>query len=42
METHYTAALSYVKHTGYAYQLFETSPLTHELNSLDEVQVMAE
>merc|ERR1719313_2386658 len=41
METHYTAALSYVKHTGYAFQLFETSPNTHELDSLDEVQVMA-
>merc|ERR1719506_1852717 len=42
METHYTAALSYVKHTGYALQLFETSPDTHGLNELDEVQVMAE
>merc|ERR1719183_755186 len=42
METHYTAALSYVKHTGYAFQLFETSPHTHELDNLDEVQVMAE
>merc|ERR1719183_3212042 len=42
METHYTAALSYVKHTGYAFQLFETSPHTHELDTLDEVQVMAE
>merc|ERR1719482_2131073 len=43
METHYTAALTYAKHTGYALQLFETSPKTHEFNSaLDEVQVMAE
>jgi carbonic anhydrase len=40
--THFSAALTYVKHTGYALQLFETSPHTHGLNSLEEVELMAE
>jgi carbonic anhydrase len=42
ISTHYTAALNYVKNTGYALQLFETSPATHELNMDGEVHVMAE
>merc|ERR1719482_2018884 len=42
METHYTAALTYVKHTGYALQLFETSPDTYGLNPLGEKQLMAD
>jgi carbonic anhydrase len=42
LETHYTAALTYAKHTGYAFQLFETSPDTHGLDAVDDVKLMAE
>merc|ERR1719238_109953 len=42
IETRISAVLKYVKNTGYALQLFETSPATHELNQDGEVHVMAE
>merc|ERR1719174_2226026 len=42
IETRISAVLRYVKHTGYALQLFETSPSTHDLNQDGEVHVMAD
>merc|ERR1719238_387556 len=42
IETRISAVLKYVKHTGYALQLFETSPSTHGLDQDGEVHVMAE
>merc|ERR1719353_1605200 len=42
IETRISAVLKYVKNTGYALQLFETSPSTHELHQDGEVHVMAE
>merc|ERR1719174_286805 len=42
IETRISAVLNYVKHTGYALQLFETSPSTHDLNQDGEVHVMAD
>merc|ERR1719183_1869173 len=42
IETRISAALSYVKTTPYALQLFETSPSTHGLNEEGEVHVMAD
>merc|ERR1719353_1976646 len=42
IETRISAVLKYVKNTGYALQLFETSPSTHELHQDGEVHVMAD
>ena len=42
IETHFDTDVSYVKNTGHGWQLFETSPHTHGLNELEEVQLMAE
>jgi carbonic anhydrase len=42
IETRFSAALEFVKNTGHGWQLFETSPASHELNEDGEVHVMAE
>merc|ERR1711871_1938016 len=42
IETRISAVLKYVKNTGYALQLFETSPATHGLDQDGEVHVMAD
>jgi carbonic anhydrase len=42
IETHFSAALAYVKNTGHGWQLFETSPHTHDLGPGGTVEVMAE
>jgi carbonic anhydrase len=42
IETRISAVLKYVKNTGYALQLFETSPKTHDLNDEGEIHVMAD
>merc|ERR1719247_3360315 len=39
ISTHFDAALKYLKNSGYAFQLFETSPHTHELNVGGEAAV---
>jgi len=33
IDTHFTAAVDFVKNTGHGFQLFQTSPATHDLNA---------
>jgi len=33
IDTHFTAAVAFVKNSGHGFQLFETSPATHDLNA---------
>merc|ERR1719473_2595597 len=42
LETSFSATLEYVKNNGHGVQLFETSPDTHELDTMGEVHVMAD
>ena len=37
LETSFSATLEYVKNNGHGVQLFETSPDTHELDTMGEV-----
>merc|ERR1719337_95619 len=42
IETHFSAVLEYVKNSGHGFQLFETSPTTHDLDVAGEAHVMAD